>query len=107
MGLRGDVEQVRGRSVDDPTGMLRSLNSLLRDAGLGDVVQELAQLANEAGRLKQELESAASSAKWTGAAASAFQQRARQRQRQVAELVQELDSAHTALGVAYAIAGVF
>jgi uncharacterized protein YukE len=107
MGLPGNVEHIGGQAVDDDTGMLRSLNSFLRDAGLGDVVQELAQLANEASRLKQELESAAGSAKWTGAAASAFQQHARQRQQQVAELVRELDSAHTAMGVAYAIAGVF
>ena len=107
MGLWGDVEHVGERAVDDVTGMLGSLNSFLTDVGLGDVVRELAQLANEASRLKRELESAASSAKWTGAAASAFQQHARQRQQQVAELVQALDSAHTAVGAAYAIAGVF
>ena len=106
MGLWGDVEHVGEQAVDDVTGMLGSLNSFLTDAGLGDVVRELAQLANEASRLKQELESAASSAKWTGAAASTFQQHARQRQQQVAELVQALDSAHTAVGAAYAIAGV-
>jgi uncharacterized protein YukE len=107
MGLWGGVEHVGERAVDDVTGMLNSLNSFLTDAALGGVVQELAQLANEAGRLKQELERAASSTKWTGTAASAFQQHARQRQQQVAELVQALDSAHTAVGVAYAIAGVF
>jgi phage shock protein A len=114
MGLWGEVENAADsvahageRAVDDVTGMLDSLNSLLTDAGLGDVVQELARLAEEAGRLKQQLESAASSTKWSGTAASAFRQHAGQRRRQVAELVQALDSAHTAVGAAYAIAGVF
>jgi uncharacterized protein YukE len=113
MGFWGDVESAAGdvvhageRTFDDVTGMLNSLHSFLTDAGPGDVVQELAQLADEASRLKQQLESAASSTKWTGAAASAFQQHARQRQQQVAELVQALDSAHTAVGAAYAIAGI-
>ena len=107
MGLWGGVEHAGERVVDDVTGMLGSLNSFLTDAGLGDVVRELVQLANEAGRLKQQLESAASSTKWTGTAASAFQQHARQRQQQVAELARALDSAHSAVGVAYSIAGVF
>jgi uncharacterized protein YukE len=90
MGLRGGVE-----------------GAFVTDAGLGDVVQELARLAGQASALKQQLESAAHSTKWTGAAASAFQQHAKQRQQQVAELVQALDSAHAAVGAAYAIAGIF
>ena len=114
MGLWGDVEHAADdvvhageRAVDDVTGMLNSLNSFLTDAGLGNVVRELAQLAQQASQLKQQLESAAGSTKWTGTAASAFQQHAKQRQQQVAELVQALDSAHTAVGAAYAIAGIF
>ena len=114
MGIWGDIEHAgddvvhAGESaVGDVAGMLGSLHSFLSDAGLGDAVQELARLAAEASRLRQQLESAAGSTKWTGTAASAFQQHAGQRQQQVAELVRALDSAHTAVGTAYAIAGIF
>ena len=82
------------------------LGGAVEGAELGAVVQELARLADQANVLKQQLESAASSTKWTGAAASAFQQRARQRQQQVAELVRALDSAHAAVGSASVIAGI-
>jgi uncharacterized protein YukE len=90
MGLQGGVE-----------GAYRT------DAGLGDVAQELARLVGQASALKQQLESAVHSTQWTGKAASAFQQHAAQRRQQVAELLQALDSAHTAVGAAYAVAGIF
>lgn len=107
MAILGDIEGAAEDVVHGVGTMISSLHSFLTDAGLGNVVQELEQLANQAGRLKQQLESAASSAKWTGAAASAFQQRARQRQQEVAQLVQALDSAHSAVSAAYTIAGIF
>jgi len=113
MGLWGDVENAAedvahavAGAVDDVGKMLGSLHSFLTDAGLGNVVQELEQLADQANQLKQQLESAAGSTKWTGAAASAFQQRARQRQQEVAELVQALDSAHAAVQTAYVLADI-
>jgi uncharacterized protein YukE len=82
------------------------LGTAVETAELGDVVQELARLGDQINLLKQQLESAAGSTKWAGSAASAFQQRARQRQQQVAELVRALDSAHAAVGSASAIAGI-
>ena len=113
MGLWGDVENaaedvVHGgeHGVDDVAGMLDSLRSFLTDAGLGNVVRELKQLAEQANQVKQQLAGAAGAAKWTGAAANGFQQRARQRQQQMAELVAALDSALGAVATAYTIAGV-
>jgi uncharacterized protein YukE len=106
MGLWGDVVHVGEDAVDDVGKMLDSLHSFLTDAGLGNVVQELAQLANQAGQLKQELASSASSTKWTGSAASAFRHRAQQREQEVAALVRALDSAHSAVEAAYAMAGI-
>jgi uncharacterized protein YukE len=81
-------------------------NPFATDAGLGDVAQELARLVGQASAIKQQLESAVHSTQWTGTAASAFQQHARQRQQQVAELMRALDSAHTAVGAACAAAGL-
>lgn len=114
MGLFGDVEHaaegaahVGEAVVKDVGGMLTSLHDFLTDAGLGNVAQELAQLAEQANRLKQQLASAESGTHWSGAAADGFRQRARQRQQQLAELVGALDSAHSAVTAAYAVAGIF
>ena len=82
------------------------LDGAVEGAELGEVVQELARLADQVNQVKQQLESAAGSTKWAGAAASAFQQRARQRQQQVADLARALDSAHAAVGSASAMAGI-
>ena len=113
MGLWGvvehaadDVAHAGERAVDDVTGMLGSLRSFLIDAGLGNVVQELRRLVEQAGQVKQQLAGAASSTKWTGAAASGFQHRAQQRQQQIAGLMQALDSALEAVDAAYIIAGI-
>jgi uncharacterized protein YukE len=114
MGLFGDIEHaaedvlhVGEDVVEDVGGMLNALHGFLTDAGLGNVVRELAQLAEQASRLKRELASAEASTKWSGAAADGFRQRAQQRQQQLAELVGALDSAHEAVAAAYAITGVF
>lgn len=104
MGLFGDIEH---EVVKDVGSMLTSLHDFLTDAGLGNVAQELAQLAEQANQLKKQLASAESGAHWSGAAADGFRQRAQQRQRQLSELVGALDSAHTAVAAAYAIAGIF
>jgi uncharacterized protein YukE len=93
--------------IKDAAGMLDSLHGFLADAGLGNVVHELEQLADEANRIKQQLSVAASSTHWTGAAADGFRARARQRESEVAQLVSAIDSAHSAVGTAYAIAGIF
>ena len=93
--------------IEDVAGLLNSLDGFLRDAGLGDVVRELEQLAEQANRVKSELGTAAASTHWSGAAADGFRARARQREAQVTELVGALDSAHSAVGAAYAIAGIF
>lgn len=121
MGLFGDIEQTAGDvarvgedvvkvgedAVDDVAGMLVSLRSFLTDAGLGDVVHELAQLAEQANRVRRQLASAAASADWSGAAAEGFGKREQQRQQQLGELVSALDSAHEAVAAAYAVAGIF
>jgi uncharacterized protein YukE len=113
MGLWGDVENATGDVVhvgehvaDDVAGMLDSLRSFLADAGLGNVVQELKQLAEQANQAKQRLASAMGAVRWTGAAANGFQHRAQQRQQQMAELVAVLDSALDAVATAYTVAGV-
>jgi uncharacterized protein YukE len=93
--------------IEDVTGLLNSLNGFLRDAGLGNVVEELEHLADQASRLKQELAAAASSTHWSGAAADGFRARAQQREDEVAQLVAALHSAHSAVGAAYAVAGIF
>ncbi|HWG25349.1 hypothetical protein [Actinospica sp.] len=118
MGILGDIEGAAGdivhagedviqAGVGSVEGMLSSLHGFLTDAGLGNVVQELEQLANQANQLKQQLAAAASSAHWTGAAADGFRARARQREAEVTQLVGALDSAHSAVAAAYAIAGIF
>lgn len=114
MGFLGDIEHAAddvvqaGEDVVSGVGeMLNSLHGFLTDAGLGNVVQELEQLANQANAIKQQLTSAASATKWSGAAADAFQQRAHQREQQLTELVSALDSAHDAVAEAYAVAGIF
>jgi uncharacterized protein YukE len=121
MGLFGDIEQTVGDVVHvggdvvkagedaagDLAGMLGSLRSFLTDAGLGDVVQELAQLAEQAVQLRQQLASAVGSTEWSGAAAEGFGKRAQQRQQQLGELVSALDAAHEAVAAAYAVAGIF
>ena len=99
MGLWGDIEDV--------AGLLNSLSGFLRGAGLGDVVQELEKLAEQANTVKAELAAASASTHWSGAAADGFRTRARQREDEVAQLVGALDSAHCAVGAAYAIAGIF
>jgi uncharacterized protein YukE len=113
MGLWRDVENAADdvvhageRAVDDVEGMLKSVRSFLADARLGNVVQELHRLAEQASQAKQRLASAASATKWTGAAATGFQHRAQQRQQEIAGLVRALDSAHDAVQVAYTIAGI-
>lgn len=121
MGIWGDFENAAsdvvhaGRDVvdagvhmaTDVAGMIASVENFITDAGLGNVVQELEQLANQANQLRQRLASAASSTGWAGPAASAFEGRARQRQSQIAALVDALDAAHSAVGNAYVIAGIF
>lgn len=121
MGILGDLEGAASdvvhagedvvgagvHAVEDVAGMLNSLHNFLTDAGLGNVVQELAQLANQANQLKQELAAAATSTHWTGSAADGFRARAQQREAEVTQLVDALDSAHSAVGTAYAIAGIF
>ena len=88
-------------------GFLDDIYNSLTDAGVGNVAHELEQLADQAHRLKQELAAAASSVHWSGAAAEGFRARARQREDQVAQLVGALDSAHSAVSAAHALAGVF
>ena len=118
MGILGDIEGAAGdivhagedvvqAGVGAVEGMLSSLHNFLTDAGLGNVVQELEQLANQANQLKQQLAAAAASPQWTGAAADGFRARAQQREAEVAQLVSALDSAHSAVSTAYAIAGIF
>jgi uncharacterized protein YukE len=114
MGLFGDIEHAAEDAVHlgeevvkDVGSMLTSLHDFLTDAGLGRVAQELAQLAEQANQLKRQLASAESGTHWSGAAADGFRQRARQRQQQLTELVGALDSAHSAVAAAYAIAGIF
>ena len=114
MGLFGDIEHaasdvvhVGADVVEDVGSMLTSLHDFLTDAGLGDVAKELEQLAEQANQLKRQLASAEAGTHWSGAAADGFRQRARQRQQQLAELVGALDSAHSAVAAAYAIAGIF
>lgn len=93
--------------IEDVAGLLNSLNGFLRDAGLGNVVEELEHLADQANQVKQQLAAAASSTHWTGAAADGFRARAQQRENEVTQLVGALDSAHSAVGAAYAVAGIF
>jgi uncharacterized protein YukE len=114
MGLFGDIEHaaedvvhVGEDVVEDVGSMLSALHGFLTDAGLGNVVQELEQLAEQANQLKQQLASAEAGTKWSGAAADGFRQRAQQRQQQLTELVGALDSAHSAVAAAYAVAGIF
>jgi uncharacterized protein YukE len=121
MGILGDLEGAAGdlvhagedvvgagvHAVEDVAGMLTKVHDFLTDAGLGNVVQELAQLADQANQLKQQLAAAASTAQWSGAAADGFRARAQQRETEVAQLVSALDSAHSAVAAAYAIAGIF
>jgi uncharacterized protein YukE len=122
MGILGDVEHaaegvvhVGGKVVRageavvvaDVSGMLRALHGFLADAGLGNVLKELEQLAEQANRLKQQLARAEAGTRWSGAAADGFRRRARQRQQQLAELVAALDSAHSTVATAYAMAGNF
>ncbi|HTJ68425.1 MAG TPA: hypothetical protein VL551_12905 [Actinospica sp.] len=121
MGILGDIEGAAGDivhagedvvqagvdAVEDVAGMLSSLRNFLTDAGLGNVVRELEQLAEQANQLKQELAAAASATQWTGAAADGFRARAQQRESEVTQLVSALDSAHSAVAAAYAIAGIF
>jgi uncharacterized protein YukE len=102
-----DVAKTGADAVGDVAGMLKSLHSFLADAGLGDVVRELGQLAEEADQIKRQLASVAGSADWSGAAAEAFGKRAQQRRQQLGELVAALDSAHEAVAAAYAAAGIF
>lgn len=121
MGLIGDVEQGAGDvarvgqdavrvgvdAVGDAAGMLDSLRSLLTDSGLGDVVKELAQLAEQADQIRRRLASAAGSAHWSGAAADGFERCAERRRQQLGELVAALDSTHEAAAAVYAVAGIF
>ncbi|HEX4790196.1 MAG TPA: hypothetical protein VH372_17145 [Actinospica sp.] len=114
MGLFGDMERAAedvvhvGEDVaGDAGGMVNALHGFLTDAGLGNVVQELAQLAEQANGLKQQLARAEASTRWSGAAADGFRRRAQQRQHQLAELVGALDSAHATVAAAYAMAGIF
>lgn len=113
MGIWGDVEHVAhdvvhvGQdAVEDGGGMLSSLHRLLAGAGLGNVVRELEQLAEQANGLKRQLASAAAATYWSGSAAEGFQRRAHQRQQQLSELVGALDAAHSAVAAAYAVAGI-
>lgn len=114
MGIFGEIEHVAGdvahageEAVHDIGSMLTSLHDFLTDAGLGNVAQELEQLAEQANRLKQQLATAESGTHWSGAAAEAFRQHAQERRQQLTELVSALDSAHSAVAAAYAIAGIF
>jgi uncharacterized protein YukE len=88
-------------------GFLDDIYNFLTDAGLGNIAKELEQLADQANRLRQELAAAALSAHWSGAAADGFRARARQREDEVAQLVGALDSAHSAVSTACALAGSF
>ncbi len=88
-------------------GFLDDIYNFLTDAGLGKIAQELEQLADQANRLKQELAAAASSTHWSGTAADGFRARAKQREDEVAQLVCTLDSAHSAVSAACALAGIF
>lgn len=121
MGLIGDIERVAGDVAHvgadvvevghdvagEVGGILDSLHAFLADAGLGDVVRELAQLAEQADQIRRQLASAAGSAHWSGAAADGFDRRAQQRQQQLGELVAALDSAHETVAAAYTVVGVF
>jgi uncharacterized protein YukE len=88
-------------------GFLDDTYNFLTDTGLRDIARELEQLADQANRLRQELAAAASSAHWSGAAADGFRARAKKREDEVAHLVGALDSAHSAVSAACALAGVF
>ena len=110
MGFLGDIEHAAddvvqaGEEVVSGVGkMLTSLHDFLT----GELLLDRVQLANQANAIKQQLTGAASSTKWSGAAADGFRQRAHQREQQVAELVSALDSAHGAVAAAYAAAGIF
>jgi uncharacterized protein YukE len=105
--VAGDVVQAGEAAVGEVAGLLGSLHSFLTDAGLGNVVQELAQLAEEANQVKQKLAAAAGAAEWSGTAADGFHTREQQRQQQLTALVGALDAAHTAVALAYSIAGIF
>jgi hypothetical protein len=105
--VAGDVVQAGEDAVQEVAGLLDSLHAFLTDAGLGNVVQELAQLAEQANQVRQQLAAAAGSAEWSGAAADGFHAREQQRQQQLGELVSALDAAHTAVALAYSIAGIF
>lgn len=129
MGLIGDVERTAGdvvhvgqdvvadvgqgvaevgaAAVADVAAMLGSLRSYLTDVGLGDLVTELAQLAEQADQLRRRLCAAAGSAHWSGAAADGFEKRAGQRRQQLGELVAALDSAHEAAAAVHAVANIF
>ena len=88
-------------------GFLDDTYNFLTDGGLRYIARELEQLADQANRLRQELATAASSAHWSGAAADGFRTRAKKREDEVAHLVGALDSAHSAVSNACALAGVF
>lgn len=114
MGLFGDIEHLAGDVVhageglvEDVGSMLRTLHDFLTDAGLGDVAKELEQLAEQANQLKQQLAAAEAGTHWSGSAAEGFRRRAQERQQQLSELIGALDSAHSAVVAAYAIAGIF
>ena len=109
MGIWGAVENAAGdvmHAGEDVARKVAAVENFIADAGLGNIAQELEQLANRANQLRQQLTSAASSTRWSGAAARAFEQRAHQRQSQIAALVSALDSAHATVGAAYVSAGI-
>lgn len=117
MGLFGDIEHGveqgfddvvhAGESlVDEIASMLGTLRDVITGAGLGSVVKELEQLAEEANALRGQSAAAQDSTKWSGSAAAAFKQRAQQRTAEINSLVKAIDAAHGSVAAAYAAAGI-
>lgn len=101
-----DVVHAGESAIDELASMLGKLRDVITGAGLGSAVQELEQLADEANALRGQLASAVDSTKWSGAAADAFKQRAKQRGKEISGLVRAIDEAHAAVAAAYAVAGI-
>jgi uncharacterized protein YukE len=117
MGLFGDIEHGLERGFDGAVHagesamveldlMLGKLRAVIAGAGLGAVVKELEQLADEANALRGRLARAVAETRWTGSAATAFAQRAHQRDARLGGLVRAIDGAHGAVAAAYAVAGI-